>query len=678
MNKQQMVWQPTDQYLNSRVAEFARQNGIDSEDWHALIQKSTNDIEWFWQSFVSFSDMQWTKPYDCLLDKSEGLAWTQWFIGGQTNIAYNCLDWHLQSDDNFLSPKAFSRQKADAEHLALIWQNEIGEYRQITYRELNHMSGQIATLLQKSGVKSGDAVGIYMPMIPEVLAILFGCFKLGAVAVPVFSGFGPEALLSRMQDAQAKVIFTADGGKRRGKLLEIKKNVDLIRESVPSLTHVVVTKYSENNIDWYENTNCLLNNNNECKHFKAVDIWFHDIIDNLASLPTVRDLPSEHPCLYLYTSGTTGKPKGTVHTHAGSLAQIAKELGFVFDVHKSDKFFWLTDIGWMMGPWEMIGVTYWGGTLIMYDGAPDFPYPDNLWQFIVRHGVNIFGVSPTAIRILRAETTDLISNYDFSSLKYLGSTGEPWDEENYMWFFNKVGTGNCPIMNISGGTELIGCLLTPLPTMPLSACSLGSKALAADVDVYNESGHSLIDNIGHLVLKQPLPSLTRGFLGDKQRYLNTYFSQFKNIWYHGDWAKQTSDGYWFLYGRSDDTIKISGKRIGPGEIEAIFIGHPAVKEAAVIGSFDKLKGEVLVCFIVLNKDISASKQIEDELAKLVVATYGATARPKNLFFISSLPKTRSGKIVRGALKKKYAGENHIDTSSIENPEALQLIPTAHD
>ncbi len=659
MTDSPIIWRPNGDYLTSRVADFAQKNSIDPEDWRSLIQKSTDDIEWFWNSFVSFAGMQWSKPYHTLLDQSKGLAWTDWFIGGETNIAYNCLDWHVVDDDSATTVNQSTRQRVGASHLALIWENESGQSKRLSYGELNILSGKIAALLKHLGVGRGDAVGIYMPMIPEVLAILFGCFKLGAVAVPVFSGFGAEPLANRMQDAQAKVIFTADGGKRRGKLLEIKKDVDQMRNSVPSLKHIVVVKYCENKVDWFDN--------------KPNDIWFDDAISNLMPFSTSYDLPSEHPCLYLYTSGTTGKPKGTIHTHAGALAQIAKELGLVFDVQKSDRFFWLTDIGWMMGPWEMIGVTYWGGTLVMYDGAPDYPYTDNIWRFIAEYRINTLGVSPTAIRILRAESDHLMSHHDFSSIKYLGSTGEAWDEENYMWCFNKIGSGHCPIMNISGGTELIGCLLTPLPTMPLPACSLGSKGLAMDVDVYDETTGSLTDAIGHLVLKQPAPSLTRGFLGDSQRYLDTYFSRFKNIWYHGDWAKQTADGYWFLYGRSDDTIKISGKRIGPGEIESALIGHSAVKEAAAIGVPDKIKGEVLVCFVVLNRDVLANAQLKDNIVASIVTKIGAIGRPKDLYFVSSLPKTRSGKIVRGAIRKKYLGEEIIDTSSIENPETLQAI-----
>jgi len=666
MNDSSTIWRPSGEYLKSRVAHFATQHQIDVEDWRALIQKSTNDIEWFWNSFLTYAQMQWSTPYHTLLDQSKGLPWVDWFIGGSTNIAYNCLEWHVDSEDltsnaNLRSKENLSRTKVGMQHLAVIWENESGESKHLTYGEVNLISGKTAALLTQLGVRSGDAVGIYMPMVPEVLAVLFACFKIGAVAVPVFSGFGADALAKRMQDAQAKVIFTADGGRRRGKLLEIKKDVDLMRDSVPSLKHVVVLKYCGNKIDWFEAKQGVS------------DLWFDDSVKGLSPLPAQYDFPAEHPCLYLYTSGTTGKPKGTIHTHAGAMAQIVKELGLVFDVQKADRFFWLTDIGWMMGPWEIIGVTYWGGTVVLYDGAPDYPVPDKLWQLVDKYQVNTLGISPTAIRVLKGEGDHLISKHDLSSLKYLGSVGEPWDYESYMWYFNKIGNGRCPVVNISGGTELIGCLLTPLPTMPLHACSLGSKGLAMDVDVYDEAGNSLVNSIGHLVLKKPAPSLTRGFLGDKQRYLDTYFARFKNIWYHGDWAKQTEEDYWYLYGRSDDTIKISGKRIGPGEIESVLIEHSSIREAAAIGIPDKTKGEVLVCFVVLNRDISPSADLKQEIIKHVATKCGATTRPKKVYFVSALPKTRSGKIVRGAIRKKYLGENIVDVSSIENPEALQDI-----
>jgi len=426
--------------------------------------------------------------------------------------------------------------------------------------------------------------------------------------------------------------------------VEIKKDVDQIHDLVPSLKNVVVLRYCQNKVNW----------------LNKYDLWFDEAIKDLEPAPTNYDLPAEHPCLYLYTSGTTGKPKGTVHTHAGAMAQIAKELGLVFDVSPGDKFFWLTDIGWMMGPWAMIGVTYWGGTLVMYDGAPDYPQPDRLWQFVAKHKINTLGLNPTAVRILKAESNELVHQHDLSSLKFLGSVGEPWDYETYMWYFEKIGGRHCPVMNISGGTELIGCLLMPLPVMPLPACSLGSKSLAMDVDVYDDEGNSLTDTIGHLVLKKPAPSLTKGFLGDKQRYLETYFNRYKNIWYHGDWAKQDNNGYWFLYGRSDDTIKIAGKRIGPGEIESVLIEHPDVKEAVAIGIPDEIKGEALVCFVVLNQpdywdSISVGSPNLEGINQHLISRLGSICKPKYLHRVSTLPKTRSGKIVRSVIKKKISG-----------------------
>lgn len=669
MTQSPTIWRPYGEYLKTRIVDFAGRSEIDPEDWLSLLHKSTQDIEWFWTSFLEFADFQWSKPYHTLLDKSKGFAWTDWFVGGKTNIAYNCLDWHLNKIE---IPKQSVRKKAGAKQKALLWENESGQSSSLTYEELHDLSGKLATFLNNIGIKSGDAVGLYMPMVPEVLVILFACFKIGAIVVPVFSGFGAEALERRMEDASVKLIFTADGGKRRGKILPIKKDVDQIRDQIKSLKHVVVLSYSGNQIDWYAQKDCP-SSIAECSHKAPGDIWFNEAIEGLQASQTNYQLEANHPCLYLYTSGTTGKPKGTIHTHAGALAQIAKELGFVFNVQPGDKFFWLTDIGWMMGPWEMIGVLFWGGTLIMYDGAPDYQQPDRLWHMIDKYQVNTLGISPTAIRILRPESENKIAKHDLSSLKYLGSTGEPWDEENYMWFFKNIGATKCPVMNISGGTELIGCLLTPLPNMPLSACSLGSNGLAMDVDVYDEDGNSLINKIGHLVLKQPAPSLTRSFLRDDKRYLDTYFSRFKNIWYHGDWAMVNDEGHWFLYGRSDDTIKVSGKRLGPGEIESILLEHPLVKEAAVIGIPDKLKGEAIVVFIVPKTAAEKDEKLKLELSSLLITKFGAVARPQELCFLSSLPKTRSGKIVRGAIKKKYLGEEAFDISSIENPDSLQYI-----
>jgi len=336
-------------------------------------------------------------------------------------------------------------------------------------------------------------------------------------------------------------------------------------------------------------------------------------------------------------------------------------------------FFWLTDIGWMMGPWEMIGCTFWGATMVIYEGAPNYPTPAKIWELVDKHKVTTLGVSPTAIRVLKAAGDEWLENHNLTRLKFLGSTGEPWDYESYMWFFEKIGGSRCPVINMSGGTEIVGCLLMPLPVMHLKACSLGGPGLAMDVDVFDETGHSLTNSIGYLVCKQPAPSMTKGFLNDEKRYLETYFKKFPGVWYHGDWAKVDQDGGWFLFGRSDDTIKVAGKRVGPAEVEAALMEHPQVAEAAAIGVPHALKGEALICFVVLNTNSTKSENMLKEIERILVENLGAMFRPERICVVAALPKTRSGKIVRGAIKSKYLGKPLADTSSIENPAALDFI-----
>ena len=645
-----VIWQPKGDYLNCRVADFMKRHGI--KDWKQLVERSTSDIEWFWQSALEYMGFQWNKPYSKLLDTSKGMEWATWFTGGELNMAYNCLDWHMEAGKT-----AGSRTSVGKDHLALIWESEKGTPRKLTYGELNDLSGRIASYMQSIGIERGEAVGIYMPMVPEVVAVLFACLKIGAVAVPVFSGFGPHALAARLNDSKAKVVFTADGGFRRGEVKPIKAEVDQAAAMAPTLKNVVVLKYADCKVEWNESR----------------DVWFHDVIPQCQPVPTVKDLPAEHPSMYLYTSGTTGKPKGCVHTHAGALAQIAKELGFAFDVQPEDVFFWVTDIGWMMGPWEMLGVTFWGGTMVIYEGAPVYPTPDRVWQVVEDHKVTTLGVSPTAIRSIRSNGDEWVEKHPMSSLRLLGSTGEPWDQDSYMWFFNHVGGKRCPIINISGGTEVVGCLLQPLPIMPLKPCSLGAPGLGMDIDVFDESGKSISDEIGHLVCRKPGPSMTKGFLGDPQRYIDTYFTKFPGVWYHGDWAKQDRDGSWFLFGRSDDTIKVAGKRVGPGEVESILIEHAKIAEAAVIGVPHEIKGEALVCFVVPMPGVELNDALYKELRLMVGERLGAVLRPDTIIGVMALPKTRSGKIVRGTIRKNYLGETSLDVSSIDNPDALEFV-----
>lgn len=636
--------------MKCRVADFMQRHNI--KDWRELVKRSTDDIEWFWQSALEYMGFIWQKPYEQLLDMSEGFQWAKWFVGGRLNVAENCLDWQLVK-----GRKVGARTSVGADHMAIIWEGEDGSCRKLTYGELNDMAARVAGLLKEYGVKPGEAVGIYMPMVPEVVAVLFGCLKAGAVAVPVFSGFGASALATRMADAEARVLFTADAGRRRGKTIDIKADADEAAKMLPALEHVVVMKHCHSEVKWNDRR----------------DRWFAEAVAAAQPAATNLDLAAEHPSMYLYTSGTTGKPKGTVHTHAGALAQMAKELGFTFDVQTDDIFFWFTDIGWMMGPWEMMGVTFWGGTMVICEGAPNYPKPDRVWRIVERHKVRTLGISPTAIRVLKGEGDEWVDNCDLSSLRLLGSTGEPWDEDSYMWFFEKAGKKKCPIMNISGGTELVGGLLTPLPVMPLKPCSLGGPGLAMDIDVFDEGGKSIGNAIGHLVCKKPGPSMTKGFLKDKERYLETYFSKYPDVWYHGDWAKVDEDGSWFLFGRSDDTIKVAGKRVGPGEVESILVEHPDVTEAAVIGVPHEVKGEALVCFVVIRAGVAPDDKLAEALRATAADKLGHVLRPEKVHFVKALPKTRSGKIVRGSIRKKYLDQPVGDLSSVDNPEALEGI-----
>ncbi len=636
-----IIWSPTPEMVDrANVTRFMRTHGIQS--YEDLVERSVTDIEWFWGAALQDLGVDWYEPYHLVCDRSRGIEWTKWFIGGKLNIVHNCIDRHAEK----------LRAKP-----ALLWEGDDGNVRMWNYRELDGMASRVANYLRSRGVKPGDAVGIFMPMVPEIVAVFFGCLKAGAVAVPVFSAFAAPALAVRLKDAEAKVLFTADGVSRRGKRAPLKPEADAAVAAVPTIKDVVVFKRLGIDVPMQAGR----------------DVWWHESVEKESGAATTEVLDAEATALVIYTSGTTGKPKGTVHTHAGCLAQMTKELGYYFDVKPDDVFFWVTDIGWMMGPWEMIGVLHFGATIVLFEGAPNHPNPDRLWEIVERHKVRTLGISPTAIRLLKTYPEEWITKHDLSSLRILGSTGEPWDPDSYLWYFEKIGGRRCPVINISGGTEIVGCLLSPLPITPLKACTLRGPGLGMDIDVFDDAGKPIRGGIGHLVCKQPAPSMTKGFLKDPQRYLDTYFAKWPGVWYHGDWAKVDEDGYWFLFGRSDDTIKVAGKRTGPAEIEGALIEHKAVAEAAAIGVPHEIKGEAVVCFVVLKPGFAVSETLREELKGQVVKHLGKTLKPETLKFVRMLPKTRSAKIVRGAIKKKYLGEHPGDTASIENQDALEEI-----
>lgn len=645
-----VIWKPDEQTLeNSNIARFMKKHGIGSYD--ELLKRSM-DVQWFWEACLKDIGFAWYEPYETLLDTSKGFEWARWFVGGKTNIVHNCLDRHIQG--------------GLGSRVALMWEGDDGSTRSFTYEELNAAVCRLAAALRDAGVGKGDFAGIYMPMVPEIVVAFFATLKIGAVAIPVFSGFGAPALAARLEDAGAKVLFTADGGFRRGKVVPIKKAADEAVARVPSIEKVVVLEHTGQDVPMKQGR----------------DVRWSEFVQGKPTDVETERMDAEDTAIVIYTSGTTGKPKGTVHTHAGATAQMAKELYYAFDLKpETDVFFWVTDIGWMMGPWEMMGVQFHGGTYMVYEGTPNWPEPDRLWEVLEKHGVTILGISPTAIRLLMTYGREMVKKHDLSRLRLLGSTGEPWDPDSYRWYFDHVGGGRCPIMNISGGTEIVGCLLSPYPVVPLKPCSLAGPALGMDVDIYDEKGNSLLDHdgatgIGHLVCKQPAPSMTKGFLNDPDRYIATYFSHFPGIWFHGDWVERDADGFWFIRGRSDDTIKVAGKRTGPAEIEAALLEHLAVSEAAAVGVPDDVKGEAVVSFVVLTPGVEQTEDLRMELSDQVVKVMGKTLRPRKVHFVDALPKTRSAKIVRGVIKRRYLGEDVGDVASVENPDAIDAIAHA--
>ncbi len=519
---------------------------------------------------------------------------------------------------------------------------------------MQRFAGALAGL----GVGVGDAVGFYLPMTAEVVVALLACLKIGAVPVPVFAGFGPEALAARLEDARARVLLTADETRRKGKTVPLKPAADRAAELAPVVEHVVVLESEGGAYAWNEGR----------------DRSWRELEAAAPETTPTASLPHDARSLLLYTSGTTGKPKGVVHTHMGVQLVTAKEVGYHLDVRPGEAMFWLTDIGWMMGPWEILGVLFHRGTVVMLGGAPDHPSPDRIWRMVAEHNVTHLALAPTAVRLLASYGEEHAAPHDLSSLRVLGSTGEPWDAASYAWFHRVAGGERCPIINISGGTELMGCLLAPLPTEPLKSCTLQGAALGMDIDVFDEEGQSLREEKGYLVCRKPAPNMTRGFLGDPERYMATYFEQFgPDVWAHGDWAIVDEDGFWFLTGRADDTLKVAGKRIGPGEVEAAANSHGAVRESAAIGLPDPVKGTRLALVAVANPGVAPNEELDAEIVAHIGGLMGPAMRPSELRWVPALPTTRSGKIVRGVIRRVLAGEDPGSLASVANPEALEHL-----
>ena len=636
------AWEPTSSYIEgANVTRLMRKLGI--SDFRELVRRSQEDIEWFWQAAIDDLGIVFTTPYESLLDQSRGAPWPRWFSGGRINLTYNCVDRHAASDR--------------AAKPAIVWEGEDGEVRKLSYAELSAQVDRTANGLEALGVGVGDAVGVYMPMVPEAVIAAYAIAKIGAVYLPIFSGFGAPAISTRLDDSKAKVLITSNGFFRRGQRVAAKSTADEAVIASPSVEHVVVfARFSDEEVLG-----------------SARDISWTTAFDGQPSQRPALGFDPETPFMLAYTSGTTGKPKGSVHVHGGFLVKVAEEAAYQTDVQPDDVLYWVTDMGWIMGPWEMIGAHAAGACVFMYEGAPNYPGPDRLWDMCERHEVSVLGISPTLIRALMPAGEEPVRSHDLSKLRILGSTGEPWNPEPYKWFAEVVGGGRCPIINISGGTEIGACFLGQAPVIPTKSCSLGTPALGMAMDVVDPDGKSVRGEVGELVCLKPWPAMTRGFWNNPERYIETYWSRWPDVWVHGDWASIDEDGYWFLHGRSDDTLNIAGKRIGPAEFESAAVDHPAVVECAAVGIPHEVKGEAVWCFCILGPGFEATDELGREIKSQIAGELGKAFTPAEICFVEELPKTRSAKILRRAVRARVLGEDPGDLSSLENPSALEAI-----
>ncbi len=640
----EIVWRPTPEYVDrSRLAAFMRRHGL--PDYQALQRRSVQDPEWFWDAVSKDLALEWFRPYSRVLDTSRGIPWTTWWIDGAFNYVHNCLDRHIAR----LGDK-----------VACVAEREDGAVRRITYREMLDETNRLANALRRLGIGKGDRVGIFMPMTAECAVATLAVNRVGAVYVPIFSGFAPNAVATRLQDAEAVALITADAFSRRGKPVPIKEFADEAARLSPSVQHVVVHRYAGAAVPW-----------NAARDRDWQDLLAKESPDCAPAITSAED-----PHMLIYTSGTTGRPKGTVHVHGGFPVKGTTDMAYGFDLGEQDVMFWLTDLGWMMGPWEIIGVLMLGATMVLYDGAIDYPEPDRLWDLVDRHSVSVLGISPTAIRALMRYGDEHPRHHPLTSLRLLGSTGEPWNPEPWLWFFEQIGRRRCPIMNYTGGTEIAGGILGCTVLHPQKPMVFTTPMLGMDVDVYDEQGRPLRGEVGELVVRNPWPGMTRGFWRDPGRYIETYWSRWPDVWVHGDWARVDEDGFWYILGRSDDTIKVAGKRVGPAEVESAVVAHPAVAEAAAVGIPDEVKGEVVVCFAVLRHGVDRTEDLRAAIKRQVVDLLGKALEPKEVKFVNDLPKTRNAKIMRRVIRATYLGTNPGDLSSLENPQAVEEVRRA--
>ena len=637
-----VAWTPSQAYLDrSRLRRFMSRHDIATYD--GLLARATADPAWYWKAVAEDLDLIWSRPYEQVLDLSHGAPWAEWFTDGGFNYVTSALDRHAAGPGG--------------ERTALIWEGDDGAVRRLTFRELQLETNRLANALRQLGVERGDRVGVFMPMLPETVAAVLALGKLGAIFLPMFSGFGPEALGSRLHDGEASLLITTDGAFRRGKTVPMKVVADEAMAQAPAVRSCLVLRRTGEDVPWTAGR----------------DVWWHNVVPDASPEFEPVETAANEPYMLIYTSGTTGRPKGAVHVHAGFPVKAAHDLATCFDLQHDDTLFWLTDLGWMMGPWLICGGLIVGATLMLFEGTPDYPDPDRLWRLVEDHRITILGIAPTAVRALMGKGPDWVRQRDRSSLRILGSTGETWNPGPWRWYFEEVGEGRCPIINYSGGTETSGGIVGCVTLRPIVPCGFNSPVPGMDADVTDNAGHPVRGEVGELVVRQPWVGMTRGFWHDPERYLETYWSRIPGVWVHGDWAEVDDNGQWFIRGRSDDTLKVAGKRVGPAEVESAATAHAAVQEAAAIGVPHEIKGEAIIVFAVPKPGIEVTDALAEEVRQTIATQLGAALRPQGVHWVSDLPKTRNAKIMRRVIRAAYLGLPAGAVTALENPAAVKEI-----
>ena len=624
-------------------AEFTKQANIHDP---AVFARAAKDREAFWAGFAE--ELQWDRKWDKVLDWQAPHA--KWFVGGKLNACVNCVDRHVQ---NGLRNKA-----------AIIWEGEPGEQRTLTYWDLYREVNKFGNVLRSLGVGKGDRVAVYMPMIPELVIALLACARIGAIHSVVFGGFSAEALKDRINDAQAKLLITADGGFRRGTLIPLKHDADYALRDTPSIENVVIVQRG----------------NFPLRIKAGRDHWWHRLMQDADAYCEPESMEAEDILYILYTSGTTGKPKGIVHTTGGYLTGVYATTKWVFDLKPHDVFWCTADIGWVTGhSYIVYGPLANGATQVMYEGAPDWPDRDRFWQLVEKYGVTVFYTAPTAIRAFMKWGDKWPKKRDLSTLRLLGTVGEPINPEAWMWYHKNIGNEKCPIVDTWWQTETGMIMVTPLPGLTETTPGSATKAFPGiDVDVVDESGKSVEVGGGYLTVKSPWPAMLRGIYGDMERYVEQYWSKWDGVYFTSDGAKRDQDGNIWLLGRVDDVLNVAGHRIGTMEVESALVDHESVAESAVVGVDDEIKGQAITAFVTLKDGYEANKKLEERLREHVAAKIGAVAKPKEIIFSANLPKTRSGKIMRRLLRDIAAGQALGDTTTLADPDVVQKLKKRYE